>query len=650
MAAEGRVISGATRGESEPAHRAVRLGLLRRHWAVVAVLAAFGLAALIVPTLMPVAISDDWTYARSAQILLAQGRLTIFPVVVATAIFPIAWGALFGFLLGPTLGVFRLSTVVITALGGLALYGLCRELGVSRPRSALGMAAFLFNPLVFMLAYTFMTDPHFVALLVIATWCFARGLETRSNSSPSARSLTPALSQRTGRGCADVETSSRMAKLLASAPRPAHWARGRGEGSRWERAGVRVYAEGINANWMLAGSVVAALAFLARHQGVLIVVAVVSYLLLSRRLRRDRASILLLARVTAIPLLVIGGYLLWLQSAGSTGAMQTAFLGEVMARGRDGTWWLLRWLTVFEVVYVGFFALPLVVAALPFAGRLARRVGPQGWLFFAIWASIAVVGAGALLARGALMPYVPQFFGTTGLGPPDLLGERPILLGFGERLALTVVCLFATLVFALIAARAMTAPASIERSRAALAAMIGLWQALGIFPPSYHFLGWSAGSVDRYLEPLAPIVIALALWGLRDTPLSLTAGWVVAGLLALFSIAGTRDYLVYMGGVWTLAEQAVAAGVPINRLDGGASWDGYYLYEYSLTHPLPSPPPRGRPWWISLFAPATDAAYVVAGAPLAGEDVVMERSYTPWLDGRPTDLYLLHRPGEPWPP
>ena len=86
----------------------------------------------MVPTFAPVATTDDWAYARSAQILLAQGRLTVFPVVAATAVFQIVWGALFGLIFGPTLGVFRLSTVVITALGGVALYGLCRELGVAR--------------------------------------------------------------------------------------------------------------------------------------------------------------------------------------------------------------------------------------------------------------------------------------------------------------------------------------------------------------------------------------------------------------------------------------------------------------------------------------------------------------------------------------
>ena len=42
----------------------------RANWALLAVYVAFALAAVVVPTLAPVATTDDWAYARSAQILL----------------------------------------------------------------------------------------------------------------------------------------------------------------------------------------------------------------------------------------------------------------------------------------------------------------------------------------------------------------------------------------------------------------------------------------------------------------------------------------------------------------------------------------------------------------------------------------------------
>src|ERR671913_866863 len=234
MTAESRSVPAASRSPAGTGSRALSPSRIvtgvRANWVLLAVYVAFALAAVVVPTLAPVATTDDWAYARSAQILLNEARLTIFPVVAATAVFQIVWGALFGFIFEPTLGVFRLSTVVITALGGLALYGLCRDLGVARARSALGVASFLFNPLVFVLAFTFMTDAHFMALLVIASWFYAKALEP----------------------------------------------------------------EKIDGRLLVAGSGVAALAFLTRQQGALIVPAGGVFLRLSRRVVFYRANLLVL--------------------------------------------------------------------------------------------------------------------------------------------------------------------------------------------------------------------------------------------------------------------------------------------------------------------------------------------------------------------
>ena len=394
----------------------------------------------------------------------------------------------------------------------------------------------------------------------------------------------------------------------------------------------------------------AALAFLTRQQGTLIAPAVVLFLLLSRRLRRDRASLLVLVQLFALPLLAVGGYYLWLRYGNDVPQVQSTFFREILEEGWSGTWWLVRRLTVVELMYLGFFTLPLIAAVLPGVRGLVRAIAPRGWILFAAWQAILLVGVTAFWARGALMPYIGQFSGSGGLGAPDVLGSRPILLGPEIRAALTVVCLIASLLLALIAARAMGAPPSRERSRAGLVLSIGLWQVLGVMPPSYHYIGWAAGSLDRYLLPLVPLTIALALWALRGVRIALPLGWIVVAALALFSIAGTRDYLVFMRAVWAMGEEAMAAGVPLDRLDAGSGWDGYHLYEYGLEHRIRSRTPKGGPWWVYFYAPATDSAYVVAGKPLPGYHVIRERPYSSWLQREPTNLYLLHRAGVPWPP
>jgi hypothetical protein len=292
------------------------------------VLALFATAAVVVPTLLPIATTDDWAYARSAQILLAEGRLEIFPVVAATAVFQVIWGALFGLLFGSELGVFRLSTVVMTALGAVALYGLCRHLGATASRAALGAAAYLFNPLAFALAFSFMTDPHFASLLLIATLLYARGLDPGT---------------------------SRHREIVA-------------------------------------GSAVAGLALLTRQQGVLIPLAVASYLLLAGQLRFTRASLALLLRVGGVPAATAIGYYLWLRFVNDVPAVQASFLRAAVGTGWGGTAGLVWRLTWIEVVYVGFFALPVVAAALPSLRRLLAPPVPGGLLF--IWRGTAWWSAG----------------------------------------------------------------------------------------------------------------------------------------------------------------------------------------------------------------------------------------------------------------
>ncbi len=149
---------------------------LRSRWPLLGVGALSLLALLIIPVMTPVALGDDWVYARSVEILLGEGRVRILDPSVVPLVWQTLWGGLFGLIFGPTFGAMRLSTVVITGLGGLACYAYRRQFGVERGRSALGAALYLFNPLLFSISYSFMSDAHFVALMTIATAFYLRGL------------------------------------------------------------------------------------------------------------------------------------------------------------------------------------------------------------------------------------------------------------------------------------------------------------------------------------------------------------------------------------------------------------------------------------------------------------------------------------------
>lgn len=570
---------------------------LRPHWPLFAVLGLFAAAACVVPTFAPIATTDDWAYTRSVQILVDEGELRIFPVVAATAVAQVLWAAPFyavfdhGFGIN-VFGAVRLSTVVATALGGWGVYGLCRALGVGRGGSALGAAAYVFNPLTFALSFSFMTDAHFAAMLIGSALGYAKGL----TADPTA----------TG------------------------------------------------ARWTLFGSALAAAAFLARQQGALIPLAVAGYLVLSGRARPNRTGVVALVQVAAIPAAVTVGYYLWLRYGNDVPAVQEEFFNEARAAGWSGTWALVRRIGFVAVVYAGAFALPIAATALPRVWRLARGTPHLGWVLFCVLEAVLLVGLTVEIVADRWMPYVGQFVGRGGIGPPDVLGSRPILLGTGVRQAITWACVTGAVVLGLAlcrrvrpdAVRGSVGGADLARSRAVLLGAVAVWQLIGVLPPSFHYQD-RGGSLDRYLLPLAPFCVCLLLWALRDAKPVRPLGWLVIAGFAAFSIAGTRDYLVYMRSVWSIAREANALGVPNERLDAGSGWDGYHLYELGMERGLGRARTAYGPWWVYFYAKATDSAYVVSATPRDGYVFVFERAYDSWLETEPTRLFLLRWAGVP---
>jgi hypothetical protein len=175
------------------------------------------------------------------------------------------------------------------------------------------------------------------------------------------------------------------------------------------------------------------------------------------------------------------------------------------------------------------------------------------------------------------------------------------------------------------------------------------WQAAGAILPSLHYrvpgpAALFAILLDRYLLPLLPLAVCLALWALPEWRGAgrLWPAWALTAALALVAVAGTRDYLVFQDRVQSLASELDRAGVPDGHLDAGAQWSGEKLYDNRPDMP-PSRP--DRTWWVNFFAPETDPAYVVSTKPLTGYDVIFSQSYSAWLSPRPGRLLVLRRVG-----
>jgi hypothetical protein len=208
---------------------------------------------------------------------------------------------------------------------------------------------------------------------------------------------------------------------------------------------------------------------------------------------------------------------------------------------------------------------------------------------------------------------------------------------------------------------AFTTPRAVEqngssRLDAAILVLATLaWQCLGAFVVSTHFRLWTtidgitSPSLDRYLLPLMPLSIALALWAVRNVQFSLPLAGYAAFVLAVFAVAGTRDNLVFHQAQWAFARHAQELGIAPLKLDAGASWGGFHYGEQSYAE-VGIVPVYDRRWWLGLFAGIVDPQYAISTAEHYGYVTVEVYPYDLWLDTRPAHLYLIRRENVPGPP
>ena len=164
--------------EAKVLQRPVRFhGLDTELLAVLAIVAVWVLAALLINPRGNFPLNDDWCYGKAVFTLLRTHQFHMDGIVTMTLVAQVLWGALFCSIFGASFTVLRISTLILGLGGLLAAYGLLREARAPKWIASFGCIVIALNPLYLSLSYSFMTDVPFTCVSLMAVYAYVKALK-----------------------------------------------------------------------------------------------------------------------------------------------------------------------------------------------------------------------------------------------------------------------------------------------------------------------------------------------------------------------------------------------------------------------------------------------------------------------------------------
>jgi len=482
-------------------------------------------------------LNDDWAYGLTARFLAAHGAFRPTDWGSMTLLTNAAWGALFCPGGSCSFTALRASTLCVSLCGGAASYALVAIMGGARPMALVAGLAAAFNPLYFLLSYTFMTDVLFYVLCTLASVTLLRAIE-----GGHARLLW------VGAGLAAAATLSRqiglcvpagflLASMICVKPR----AQG------WLRAALPL-AISLGALRLFEAAMRAAQGLPARYNENLgtLRVMLTHPALLAGQVFHNAVVVLMYLGLFSLPaVLVLNGVTRQLETRA----------------GRRGIFACLAGLLLIAAAGLAMHANVLMPLARNCIGR---------------------TGMGPLTLRDTLILGLPD--------QPDLPIWFWLLVtcvsAYGAACLLTMMALSLAPLVAKVARWQTLAPR--ERGAVFLLTTTGAY-----FAPVLI-----AGVYDRYMI-VGPAFIAAALAGLAAPASRAARGrvfWpaVLLACLAAFAICGTHDYLAWNRARWAALRTLTAEQhVPAGEIDGGFEFNGLLGYD-----PAYVASPYKSWWWV----------------------------------------------------
>ena len=137
-------------------------------------------------------LNDDWVYVVPVQHWFAGAGYRPHDWSAVPFLTNALWGGLFSLPFGPTFLALRVSTLAAGLIGMLAAYALAREQGLPRGWTIACALACAFNPVAYVLSYTFMTDTVLAVAMIVSALFLARDMRHESWASLSAGTIAAA--------------------------------------------------------------------------------------------------------------------------------------------------------------------------------------------------------------------------------------------------------------------------------------------------------------------------------------------------------------------------------------------------------------------------------------------------------------------------
>ncbi len=158
---------------------------LARRFRLPALFCAFAVlaCALVSRPYANMGISDDGTYIRSAQRLLATGHILYNGVETPMLGWQLYLGAVFIRIFGFSLTTVRMSTLLVALLTAWLLQRTLALAGINERNATLGTLAFVLSPLYLMLSVTYMSDIFGLLAVVACLYACLHALQARTEGS-----------------------------------------------------------------------------------------------------------------------------------------------------------------------------------------------------------------------------------------------------------------------------------------------------------------------------------------------------------------------------------------------------------------------------------------------------------------------------------